>query len=129
MYINLYIYIYRCIPEWKCNGSLSLYSARVSAPMCFFAAVCTFASIAKGIIPEKAFKWDTFGAQEHQLTLYSVPADWFRAFIPNTLKKGCRVGFCTDQWATYSNMVPKMYFAGQSERGGGRRKFTEFTPR
>ena len=40
-----------------------------------------------------------------------------------------RIGFCTDRWATYTNMVPKMYFAGQSGRGGGRKKFVDFTPR
>ena len=72
----MYIYIYIYTPEWKCNGSLSLYSVSASAPMCFFAPVPLHPLpkgapqkklmwiLLKGLmgtsIPQNAVMWDTF---------------------------------------------------------------------
>jgi len=79
--------------------------------------------ICNSLIPNLAF------IREAQLSIGSVPGDWFRDFVPKTLRIGNIVGFCMNQWVTFTNMVSKMNFAGQRKRGRGQRKCVDFTPR
>ena len=77
----------------------------------------------KTLIPNIKF------VQKYHLDEFSHPADWFRAFIPESPRKGDPNTSCVQKWCQFTNMKAELDFAGQKEFGGLSYKFNPFTPR
>ena len=77
----------------------------------------------KTLIPNIKF------VEKHHLNEFSSPADWFRAFIPESPKKGESNSLCIQKWCQFTNMKAQLDFAGNAEFGGLSYKFVPFTPR
>ena len=77
----------------------------------------------KKLIPNIKF------TQKHHLNEFSNSAEWFRAFIPETQKKGDPSSSCIHKWCQYTNMKAELDFAGNKNSGGLSYKFVPFTPR
>ena len=66
---------------------------------------------------------------QNRLNEESHPADWLRAFLPNSKEKGSPANtFCTDKWSSYLNTRAWQDLAGIKERGGSYDTFVPFTP-
>ena len=66
---------------------------------------------------------------QNRLNEESHPADWVRAFLPNSKEKGSPANtFCTDKWSSYLNTRAWQDLAGIKERGGSYDTFVPFTP-
>ena len=66
---------------------------------------------------------------KHKLDNNSHPADWLRAFLPNSKSKGSPAHeFCTDKWTSYLNTRAMQDLAGIRERGGAYDTFIPFEP-
>ena len=63
----------------------------------------------KGLIPNLKF------VEKYSLHAKSHPADWFRAFIPNSSNKGDYESVCTQRWCTYTNMKAEMDCSNEKE--------------
>ena len=66
---------------------------------------------------------------KHRLDENSHPADWLRAFIPDTPPKGSPQEYSKKQWCQYTNMKAELDCAGKKNQDGLEYKFENFTPR
>ena len=77
----------------------------------------------KELTPNNAF------IVKHKLDFNSHPADWLRAFVPNSKRKGAPAHeFCTDNWTSYLNTCAMQELSGIRERGGSYNTFIPFEP-
>ena len=66
---------------------------------------------------------------KHRLDENSHPADWLRAFIPDTPPKGSPQEYSKKQWCQYTNMKAELDCAGKKNQDGLEYNFENFTPR